>query len=128
MKDDTENNVYAIFYQNQFMKELYSKYADTLFIDSTYKLNKNKYPCLVLAVKDQFGEAQVVGIAVMAYERKPILRSILEFFSKNNSNYINNTKSLMIDKDLKEDDVLAEFFPTAQVLYCHFHVIKIFKR
>lgn len=110
------------------MKELYSKYADTLFIDSTYKLNKNKYPCLVLAVKDQFGEAQVVGIAVMAYERKPILRSILEFFSKNNSNYINNTKSLMIDKDLKEDDVLAEFFPTAQVLYCHFHVIKIFKR
>jgi hypothetical protein len=34
----------------------------------------------------------------------------------------------MIDKDLKEDDMLSKNFPHATILYCFWHVLKTFKK
>jgi len=31
----------------------------------------------------------------------------------------------MIYKDLKQDDMLQQQFPNSQLLFCHFHVLKI---
>ncbi len=64
----------------------------------------------------------------MAYERKELLKEILQFFYESNKNYVNITKTIMIDKDMKEDDMLQQQFPNSQLLFCHFHVLKIFER
>jgi len=110
------------------MKELYAKYGDTIFVDSTYKLNRNKYPCLVIAVHDNNNCTHIVATAILAYERKHLLDQVIDVFVTDNSAYVKKTKHIMIDKDLKEDDVLQLKFPDANLYYCYFHVQKIFDR
>jgi hydroxyacyl-ACP dehydratase HTD2-like protein with hotdog domain len=126
IKQDT--NLVGIIYQSKTMKELYAKHGHILFVDSTYKLNRNNYPCLVMAVRDNNNKARIVAVGFLAYERKVLLRQALKHFEDQNENYMKQTQTIMIDKDLKEDDVLQEFFPKAQILYCHFHVKCIFNR
>jgi hypothetical protein len=102
IENEEKKELYAIYYQNNNMKELYAKYGDTIFVDSTYKLNRNKYPCLVIAVHDNNNCTHIVATAILAYERKHLLDQVIEVFVKDNSAYVNKTKHIMIDKDLKE--------------------------
>ena len=46
--------VYIIYYQNNTMKDNFAKYGDIIYVDSTYKLNKNRYPVTLFVVKDFF--------------------------------------------------------------------------
>jgi hypothetical protein len=45
-------DLYAIFYQNEKMKEMYDRNPDILFVDTTYCLNNIKYPALAMVVQD----------------------------------------------------------------------------
>lgn len=110
------------------MKKLYSKYGSILFVDSTYKLNRNKYPCMIIAIQDQDRVSYIVAAALLAYERMELTDAIIKFFIKENAKYINQTRLIMIDKDLKEDKILKDNFPNAQLLFCFWHVQKIFKK
>ncbi len=125
---NNDKEMLALYYQNQNMRELYAKYGDMLFVDSTYKLNNHQYPCLIMAIKDNNNNAHIVAAALMAYERKELMKEVLQFFVDSNVDYIKRTKNIMIDKDLKEDDILQQHFPQSKLLFCHFHVIKIFER
>jgi len=125
---NNDKEILALYYQNQNMRELYAKYGDMLFVDSTYKLNNHQYPCFIMAIKDNNNNAHIVAAALMAYERKELMKEVIQFFVDSNANYTNRTKNIMIDKDLKEDDILQQNFPQSQLLFCHFHVIKIFER
>lgn len=93
------------------MKELYRKFGQILFIDGTYKLNRNNYPVYVIAVQDNHGNSQIIAIAITAYERIVSIRSIFDRFVSTND--ISITKTIMIDKDLKEFAVLRVSFELA---------------
>ena len=79
-----------------------------------------------MAIKDNNNNAHTVAAVLMAYERKELMKELQQFIVDSNFNYIKWTKNIMIDKDLKEDDILQQHFPQSQLLFCHFHVIKIF--
>ena len=127
VEDDEKQHVHMIYYQNSTMKAFYQNFGEMLFIDGTYKLNKNSYPVYVIAVQDRFGNAQIVAVALIAFERISTISCIFEQFAKLND--ITKTKSIMIDKDLKEHAVLSAVFgPDVRILYCWFHVANIFTK
>jgi hypothetical protein len=37
-------------------------------------------------------------------------------------------RACIVDKDFKERTLLRKYFPTARILLCHYHVIKIFAK
>ena len=47
--DEPTERISLIFYQTKHMQELYAKYGQVLFIDGTYKINKNDYSCYLVA-------------------------------------------------------------------------------
>ena len=122
----SQKELYIVFYQNDNMRATYAQYGTTLYIDGTYKLNKNDYTCTVWVVKDCHGHSQIVAFALMPVEREITLYSVCEFFKSTNN--ITKTQVIMIDKDLKEDRFLSESFPGARIVYCQWHVQEIFKK
>ncbi len=126
IQNESKTELYAIFYQSTRMKNLFKTYGTILFIDGTYKLNKNNYPVIIFIVTDNNRASRIVGFAIIAYERMNIINTLLEMFAELNETSI--IKYCMIDKDLKEDAALTNVFPNAKILYCFWHVEKIFMK
>jgi hypothetical protein len=124
--DDSGDEIYGAFYQNDHMRNIFQTYGTELFVDSTFNLNRNDFPCVVFAVADHNRQSRVVGFALVAYERQIIIDSVLEFFAKLNDMTI--LQAVMIDKDLKEDSAITKAFPQARVLYCNWHTEKTFRK
>ena len=127
VKSNDSNDLYAIYYQNNKMKEFYSRYPNIIFVDTTYKLNDNNYPAMFLVVQDEEGHSYPVCIIILAYERKSLFDACFKFFLNDNTLTVSKTQAIMIHKDLKEDDMLSKNFPHARILYCFWHVLKTFK-
>lgn len=89
-----------VAYQNDHMRDLAHKYGQVLFIDGTYKVNRNDYALYFFSVKDGNGSCQVVYAAFTANEQQQSLGIIFESFSDMNDLY--HIETIMIDKDLKE--------------------------
>ena len=75
------------------MQQLHGKYGEVLFIDGTYKINKNDYSYYLMIVEDGNGHSQVVGVSLCAFERNEIIQSMMNFFADNND--ISITKTIM---------------------------------
>jgi hypothetical protein len=123
---ETSTKIYMYYYQNNTMKELYQNFGEILFVDGTYSLNRNNYPCYIMTVRDCNGNSQIVAIAVLAYEREGCLNVFFNTFANNND--VSTTKAIMIDKDLTEWKCLKNNFPQSNIYFCKFHCEKIFKR
>ena len=82
IQDEKEEEIYAVYYQNDDMRSLTRTFGRVVFFDGTYKLNKSPYPCLVFVVTDNNRRSRVVAFAVVAYERQPIIDAVLDFFQK----------------------------------------------
>ena len=81
-----------------------------------------------LVVQDEDGNSLPVCIIIIAYERNKLLDECFQMFIENNSVSVHKKIAIMIDKDLKEDEMLSKNFPNARILYCVWHVLKIFKK
>lgn len=121
---ETNNTLLMIYYQNQEMKKLYAQYGEIIFVDGTYSLNKNNYQIYIIAIRDCNGNSQIVAFAIVAYERQLILDKFIELFI--NMNSVNVTKSIMIDKNRTEWNVLSKNIPHTDVFLCKFHCEQIF--
>jgi hypothetical protein len=126
IQSEDQKEIYGAFYQNDSMRDIFQTYGTQLFIDSTFKLNKNDYPVIVFVVSDHNRESRIVGFALVAFERQIIIDSVFDFFIKLNKTEI--LRAVMIDKDLKEDSAIATAFPQARVLYCFWHVRNTFAK
>jgi hypothetical protein len=56
-----------------------------------------------------------------------MMRAVLQQFVEWNPSALTKVKSIVIDKDYREWDVLEEIFTESEVLLCQFHVLKWFK-
>ena len=69
------------------MRRIFSTYSKVTFIDGTYVLNKENFPCINFVVTDHNREARVVAFALVACERQIVVDIVLDYFKK-----LNNTK------------------------------------
>ena len=65
------------------------------------------------------GKARPVFATFTAYERRSCLKTMCESFKNRNNPSV--VKTIMIDKDLQEVEVLKVAFPEADILLCHIH-------
>ena len=72
----------GIYYQDEHMQDVYSKYPEILFIDATHKLNNLRMPLYVLLVEDGNGESVIVTVSLVLHEDGCSIRKIADLFKK----------------------------------------------
>ena len=81
---DGEDNVKAIFYQDQYMSKIYERYPEILLVDATYKLLELKLPVYLLFVIDGDGLSEIPALFILADELKSTAENIVKIFQKHN--------------------------------------------
>lgn len=102
---DDEQNFKGLFYQDQYMYEIYEKLPELVLVDATYKLLELRMPLYLLLVVDGDGLSEVVAMFILAEETKPVIEASVSTFQKLNSSWP-RTKVIMADKDFTERERL----------------------
>ena len=124
---DGVNVLSGIYFQDAYMVENYKRFPEMLFIDATHKLNELRMPLYVLLVEDGNGESQIVSLWLVANEDAVTIKAMALIFKKHNKDW-SRTLTIMPDKDFTERNVLLQEFPSAKLLICLYHVLRIFRR
>ena len=64
---DTNDVLNGIYYQDEHMQDVYSKYPEILFIDAKHKLNDLRIPLYVLIVEEGNGESVIVAVSLFLH-------------------------------------------------------------
>ncbi|KAE9164374.1 hypothetical protein PF005_g30064 [Phytophthora fragariae] len=122
VNENARGQTAVISISSQHMRKLYHRFPELLLIDCTHKTNRHNYQLCTLMVMDQFGNGQPVQHSVIERNADWHMVKTVEHFQAVND--WEATRVIVVDKDLKEIEVLTRMFPDARILLCHFHVIK----
>jgi zinc finger SWIM domain-containing protein 3 len=109
------------------MKDVFAAYPELICIDATYKLLELRFPVYILLVEDGNGQSEIAAVFLMLEETEESMSKMINIFKNNNPNWM-SIRVLMGDKDLTQRDVLAQAFPSANLLICLFHTFRSFRR
>jgi len=108
----TEENVFrGIFYQDQYMQEVFKSDPEMLFCDATYKLLDLRLAVYILLVMDGNGQSHIVAIMLLADETSSTVSAAIKTFQDHNPQWA-KTVSIMTDKDFVERKVFTDLFPS----------------
>ena len=119
---DNENVLQGIFFQDNEMKHSFSCYPELLCIDATYKLLELRFPLFLMLIEDGNGQSIIVASFLALNETEATFSKMVALPQGESVTVI------MADKDLTECTVLAEQFPSAQLLICFFHTLQSFRQ
>eukprot|EP00644_Phytophthora_capsici_P004071 jgi/Phyca11/108235/e_gw1.15.235.1 len=105
------------------MRAMYDNFPEVIQMDCTHKTNKYNYQLLSLVAMDQFGHGQPVQYPMLETTSDWHMAKCLDHFKRANEHW-RLMRIVIVDKDLREVDVIRRKLPEARVLFCHFHVIK----
>ena len=94
---DDDGFTSVIFIQTSDMKATFKKYGELLFLDSTYKINKNKMPVYNFMNPDSNNKGKICAHAIVMNESSENVENLLTIFSANNDT--KTVRSVVIDKD-----------------------------
>ncbi|KAL1429649.1 hypothetical protein MTO96_015917 [Rhipicephalus appendiculatus] len=124
---DENNDLRAIFFQDEGMKRSFSNYPEIIFIDATYKLLETRMSCFLVIVEDGNGESEIVAVGLFSTEDGDTLKWFFEVFTAVNGKW-DSIKVTMADKDIKERHVVREVLPKSSLQICEFHTLRTFRR
>ena len=122
-----ENNFEGLFFQDEYMRQMYSKFPELLLVDATYKLLELRMPVYLLLCVDGEGSSEIVGMFILAEETKAVIEAAVGVFNKFNPSW-SETKVVMSDKDFSERDAFTKCFPGASLNICLYHTLRSFRR
>lgn len=117
----------GIFYQDDRMQHIYSKYPELILYDATYKLNNRDMPLFTQCVVDGNGQTEVVSLYICRSESRDGIGAMLDIFKQFNKDW-NKTTIIVGDKDFADRAVYIEKFPQAVLQICLYHVLTTFHR
>ena len=121
-----DNQLQALYYQENKMIKLFAYYPELLLLDATYKLNNSRMPLYVLMCVDGNGEGVIVALWIVANEEKVTIEELTNIFKKYNDT--SGVQVVVADKDMVERDVISEKIPNASLRLCLFHTLCTFRR
>ncbi|KAH9364382.1 hypothetical protein HPB48_016253 [Haemaphysalis longicornis] len=124
---DENNELRAIFFQDDAMRRSFEDYPEIIFIDATYKLLETRMSCFLMLVEDGNGESEIVAVGLFGVEDGDTLRWFFNVFKELNKSW-NSVKITMADKDLKERRIVTELLPQSSLHICAFHTLQTFRR
>ena len=122
-----ENNFEGLFFQDEYMRQMYSKFPELLLVDATYKLLELRMPVYLLLCVDGEGLSEIVGMFILAEETKAVIEAAVGVFKKFNPSW-SETKVVMSDKDFSEREAFTKCFPGASLNICLYHTLRSFRR
>ncbi|GFO03884.1 Zinc finger swim domain-containing protein 1 [Plakobranchus ocellatus] len=122
---DANDKMSVLFLQTAEMKSSWQRYPQTLFLDSTYKVNNRNMPLFVFMTCDGENAGIVVAYALVIDEKSSTVSHIIDIFKSNND--CSSLSSVTIDKDFSELRAVKEKLPHAEIILCKFHVLKAFE-
>ena len=123
---DSENNFKGLFYQDSYMRNIYSKFPE-LHLDATYKLWDLQPPVYLLLCADGDGLSEITGMFILAEETKDVIEAVVQLFQKFNPNW-EETQVIMSDNDFTEQDAFVKRLPGASLTIFQFHTLTSFCR
>ncbi|RUS72101.1 hypothetical protein EGW08_020146 [Elysia chlorotica] len=122
---DSEDKMSVLFIQTPKMKSTWQQYPQTLFLDSTYKVNSRNMPLFVFMTCDGDNSGVVVAYALVVDEKAATVTQVIDIFISKND--ITQLSSVTIDKDFSEMKALKDRLPHVDIVLCKFHVLKTFE-
>ncbi|KAE9043484.1 hypothetical protein PR002_g3330 [Phytophthora rubi] len=98
-------------------------FPEVLQMDCTHQTNQYNYQLLTMVAMDQYGNGQPVQYSLVETNGDWHMSKCLDHFKRANEHW-RFVRIAIVDKDLREVDVIRKKLPEARILYCHFHVIK----
>lgn len=83
---------------------------------------------MLLVIENNYGETHIVGVGILANEKRPTLKKFFEAFRNDNLKSSEKIRCFMTDKDLTERSIINEVFPERYLYLCQFHVLKALGR
>eukprot|EP00644_Phytophthora_capsici_P019239 jgi/Phyca11/132972/e_gw1.283.2.1 len=105
------------------MRAMVESFPKVLQMDCTHKTNKYNYQLLSMVAMDQYGCGQPVQYSLLETNADWHMAKCLDHFKRANDNW-RLVRIVIVDKDMREVEVIRQKLPEARVLLCHFHVIK----
>ena len=124
---DMDNNFKGLFFQDDYMEDIYAHFPEILLVDATYKLLDLRMPVYLLMCIDGDGLSEIVAMFIVAEETKDVIQASVDLFKKHNPSW-DKTKVIMSDKDFTERDAFKACFPTASLSICLYHTLRSFRR
>ncbi|XP_045025752.1 uncharacterized protein LOC123470097 [Daphnia magna] len=91
-------------------------------MDGTYKITKIGFSLYHLMIVDNNDNSQPIAWVFTKEETTVAISECLRIFVENND--VSVTKVTITDKDCSEISALEKYFPDAEHILCHFHVLK----
>lgn len=111
---DEEGGIQMIYIQTQRMKQSFKQNPDIIFMDATYKTNKQGYTLQCLAAMNEQGCGEPVAYAFLLSKS---LSHMCDLFKQQNRDW-ERIKTFMVDKEKTQIKVLQKNFEDANVLPC----------
>ncbi|KAL7299842.1 hypothetical protein TKK_0007176 [Trichogramma kaykai] len=127
MKISDDNIFQALFFCTRDMQTTLTGWPEFIMMDGTYKLIKQNYPVIIIAVVDGNGATEIVGVAIVVKEDKDTVHWLLSTFQRLNKAASSRIECFMSDKEEVAREVVKELFGVHCFLCC-FHVLQIFGR
>ena len=109
------------------MKNVFAAYPKIVCIDATYKLIDLRFPVYIILVEDGNGQSEIAAVFLMPEETEESMSHMMNVFKRENSNWPSDCVFIG-DKDLRQREVLARAFPSADLVICLFHTFRSFRR
>ncbi|XP_040079462.1 zinc finger SWIM domain-containing protein 1-like [Ixodes scapularis] len=124
---DENDELQAIYFQDDQMKRSFQDCPEVLFIDATYKLLETRMACFLVIIENSNGESEIVSVGLFTTEDAGTLRWFFEAFKSLNPKW-ESVRVTMADKDVKERSVVKQLFPSSALHICSFHTLQAFRR
>ncbi|KAG1683753.1 Zinc finger SWIM domain-containing protein 3 [Nymphon striatum] len=124
---DETDTLRAIYYQDNVMKEKFTRYPEVIMCNSTYKLNNFRMPVIITVVVDGNGETEIVAVYIVVTDDKDTLKCLLDMFKQHNPAWT-EIKTVLTDKDMTERSVFLEVMPLIKLQLCLSQVLKAMRR
>ncbi|OWZ15900.1 hypothetical protein PHMEG_00010385 [Phytophthora megakarya] len=109
------------------MCSMYKRFYEVLLVVCSHKTNGYNYQLCTFMVMNEFGEGAVVQHSLLGSTGDWHMDRAIYHFKQAHPDRSKMLRGIVVDKDLNEIRILQNHFPEAQILVCHFHVIKYLK-
>jgi zinc finger SWIM domain-containing protein 3 len=113
---DVDNNFKGLFYQDQYMKNMFAQYPEMVLVDATYKLLELRMPVYLSMCIDGDGLSEIVVMFILAEETKEFIGAAVDSFKRHNPSWEKTIVVMSDDKDFTERKPFASSFPAAHLL------------
>ncbi|ETI29946.1 hypothetical protein F443_22936 [Phytophthora nicotianae P1569] len=123
VNENARGDTGVISFTSGQMRAMLNSFPEVIQLDCTHKTNQYNYQLLSMVAMDQYGQGQPIQYSLLETNSDWNMAKAFDHFKRANERW-KSVRIVIVDKAMKEIDVIRQKLPEARILLCHFHVIK----